>query len=178
MEAVWVWVWVSCYDRWSASQSVLQQSTHLGLTARSLLRVWQLRSCSCGAPSLTRGRVCPLYMLLALASAVFLGSESLGTWDHISLSHIWYFPFRRLLWLAGSWWRYSTPPPHGVDSEAVCETLWFLYKEVRQCMKSKQIAWNFVSCQCQTSLCLLEPNGAYISFTSLWYMLHKICSLS
>jgi hypothetical protein len=49
--------------------------------------VWQLRSCSCGAPSLTRGQVCLLYVLLALASAVFLGSESLGTWDHILQSH-------------------------------------------------------------------------------------------
>jgi hypothetical protein len=75
----WVWVWVLCYDRRSAGQSVLEHSTHLGLTTRSLLHVWQLRSCSCGAPSLTIGRVCPLYMLLVLASAVFLGSESLGT---------------------------------------------------------------------------------------------------
>jgi hypothetical protein len=55
-----------------------------------------------------------LYMLLALASAVFLGSESLGTRDHILLSQIWGFPFRRLLRLAGSRWRYSTPPPHGL----------------------------------------------------------------
>jgi hypothetical protein len=31
-----------------------------------------------GAPSLTRGRVCLLYMLLALASAVFVGSDSFG----------------------------------------------------------------------------------------------------
>jgi hypothetical protein len=69
----------------------------MGLTTRSLLFVWQLRSYSCGAPSLTRGRVCLLYMLLALASAAFLGSESLGTSDHILLSHIWDFPFRRLL---------------------------------------------------------------------------------
>jgi hypothetical protein len=52
-------------------------------------------------------------MLLALASAIFLGSESLGTRDHILLSQIWDFPFRRLLRLAGSRWRYSTPPPHG-----------------------------------------------------------------
>jgi hypothetical protein len=45
--------------------------------------------------SLTRGRVCLLYtcMVLALASVVFLGSESLGTRDHILLSHIWGFPF-------------------------------------------------------------------------------------
>jgi hypothetical protein len=38
------------------------------------ITVWQLRSCFCGAPSLTRGRVCLLCMLLALASEVFLGS--------------------------------------------------------------------------------------------------------
>jgi hypothetical protein len=74
--------------------------------------VWQLRSCFCGAPSLTRGRVCLLYMLLGLASAVFLGFESLGSRDHILLSQFGDFPFRRLLWLAGSRWRYSTPPPH------------------------------------------------------------------
>jgi hypothetical protein len=47
------------------------------------ITVWQLRSCLCGAPSLSRGQVCLLYMLLALARAVFLGSESLGTRDHI-----------------------------------------------------------------------------------------------
>jgi hypothetical protein len=52
-------------------------------------------------------------MLLVLASVVFLGSESLGTRDHILLSQIWDFPFRRLLRLEGSRWRYSTPPPHG-----------------------------------------------------------------
>jgi hypothetical protein len=52
------------------------------------------------------------FMLLVLASAVILGSESLGTRDHILLTQIWDFPFRRLLRLAGSRWRYSTPPPH------------------------------------------------------------------
>jgi hypothetical protein len=46
----------------------------------------------CGAPSLTRGRVCLLGTLLALASAVFLRSESLGVRDHILLSQIWDFP--------------------------------------------------------------------------------------
>jgi hypothetical protein len=72
-----------------------------------------LPSCFCGAPSLTRGRVCLLDMLLGLPNAVFLGSESLEPRDHILLSQIWDFPFRRLLRLAGSRWRYSTPPPHG-----------------------------------------------------------------
>jgi hypothetical protein len=51
----------------------------LVLVWESEISVWQLRSCFCGAPSLTRGRACLLYMVLALASAVFLGSESLGT---------------------------------------------------------------------------------------------------
>jgi hypothetical protein len=76
------------------------------------ITVWQLRSCFHGAPSLTRGRVCLLYVPLALASADFLGSESLGTCDHIFLSQIWDFPFCCLLRLAGSRWRYSTLPPH------------------------------------------------------------------
>jgi hypothetical protein len=53
------------------------------------------------------------FQWLVLASAVILGSESLGTRDHILLSQIRDFLFRRLLRLAGLWWRYSTPPPHG-----------------------------------------------------------------
>jgi hypothetical protein len=48
-----------------------------------LITVRQLRVCWCGAFSLTRGRVCRLQLLLALASAVILESESLGTRDHI-----------------------------------------------------------------------------------------------
>jgi hypothetical protein len=40
-------------------------------------------------------------------------SESRRTRGRILLSQIRDFPFRRLLRLAGSWWRYSTPPPHG-----------------------------------------------------------------
>jgi hypothetical protein len=44
-----------------------------------------------------RGRVCPLQLLLAFASAVIFGSESSGTRDHILLSQIRDFPFRRFL---------------------------------------------------------------------------------
>jgi hypothetical protein len=88
---------------------------HLGLMARYLLLFDSYGLCFCGAPSLTRGRVCLLYILLALlARAVFLGSESLETRVHILLSKIWDFPLRRLLRLAGSRWRYSIPPPHGL----------------------------------------------------------------
>jgi hypothetical protein len=78
------------------------------------ISLWQLQSCFRGAPSLTRGRICHFYMLLVLARVVFLGSEYLWTRDHILLSQIWDVPFRRLLRLAGSRWRYSTPPPHGL----------------------------------------------------------------
>jgi hypothetical protein len=52
------------------------------------ITVGQFRVCSCGAPSLTRGRICRLQMLLALASAVILESESCGTHGHILLSQI------------------------------------------------------------------------------------------
>jgi hypothetical protein len=73
----------------------------------------QLRVCWCGRPSLTRGLVCRLQLVLALTRTVIFGSESLGTRDDILLSRIRDFPFRRLLRLAGLRWRYSTPPPHG-----------------------------------------------------------------
>jgi hypothetical protein len=157
-------------DGQSVSKSWCQAPS--GAQDHIFITVWQLRSCSCGAPSLTRRRVCLFYVLLALAnchlswvefyvttegqpdslswykapiwglrpdlyysndnygffscgapsltrgrvwlaSAIFLWSESLESRDHILLSHIWNFPFRRLLRLARSRWRYSIPPPHG-----------------------------------------------------------------
>jgi hypothetical protein len=71
------------------SQSVsLGVEPHLGLMTRYLLLFDSYGIVFCGAPSLTRGRVCLLYMLLALASAAFLGSKSLGTCNHILLSDL------------------------------------------------------------------------------------------
>jgi hypothetical protein len=64
-----------------------------GTRGQIFITIWQLRSCFCREPSLTRGRVCLLCMLLALASAVFLASETLGTRDHIFLSQIRDFLF-------------------------------------------------------------------------------------
>jgi hypothetical protein len=74
------------------------------------ISVKQLRLCWCGALSLTRGRICRLQLLLALASAVIFGSESSGTRDHMLLSQIRDFPFRRLLRLRVQWdsWPYVT----------------------------------------------------------------------
>jgi hypothetical protein len=48
--------------------------------------VWQLRVWWFGAPSLTRGWVCRLQLLLVLASTVIFGSESRRTRGHILLS--------------------------------------------------------------------------------------------
>jgi hypothetical protein len=61
-----------------------------GAYGQIFITVRQLRVYWCGAPSLTRRRVCRLQLLLALASAsiVFLGSESCGIRDRILLSQI------------------------------------------------------------------------------------------
>jgi hypothetical protein len=128
-----------CDWRFTANRFVLATSP-LRLTASNF--IFQLNTC-CYSPrvtsSLTRGRVCCLYLLLVLASAVILISEFCGTYDHILLSQIrdssdlegqvhvlispkeqcgpvvvpdTGFPFRRLLRLAGLQWRYSNLPPH------------------------------------------------------------------
>jgi hypothetical protein len=55
---------------------------------------------------------CRLQLLLALASALIIGSGSRGTHDHTLLSQIRDFPHHRLALLTGPRWRYSTPPPH------------------------------------------------------------------
>jgi hypothetical protein len=105
---------------WTESESVSQSAS----LSWNKARIWglqpdsftlrQLRDCWCGALSLTKGRGCRLQLLLVLARAVILVSESRGTRDHILLSQIWDFYFSRLLRIAGLRWRYSTPPPHGV----------------------------------------------------------------
>jgi hypothetical protein len=72
----------------TVSQSVsFGVEPHLGLMTRYLLLFDSYGFVFVGRP-LTRGRVCLLHMLRTLASAVFLGSEPLGTHDHILLSHI------------------------------------------------------------------------------------------
>jgi hypothetical protein len=94
--------WLAVVRNVTLSKSSQNQS-HIATDQILIITVWQLRSCFCGVPSLTRGRICLLHMLLPLASAVFLGSKSVGTRDHILLSQIWDFPFRRLLRFTGMW---------------------------------------------------------------------------
>jgi hypothetical protein len=67
----------------------------------------------CGAPSLTKGRVCFVYAAGAWQRSL---SRVRVPWDprpYFSVSDL-RLPFLRLLRLAGLWWRYSTPPPHGL----------------------------------------------------------------
>jgi hypothetical protein len=54
---------------------------------------------------LTRGWICRLQLLLVLASAVILESESRGTRDHVLLSQIRDFHLCLSLRLAGLRWR-------------------------------------------------------------------------
>jgi hypothetical protein len=79
---IWIWILqkvkvVLTTDGQSDGLSWCQAQDQIFFTVR------QLRICWCGAPSRTRGRVCLSQLLLALASADILGSESCWTHDHI-----------------------------------------------------------------------------------------------
>jgi hypothetical protein len=54
-----------------------------------LITVWQLQSCFCGAPSLTRGRVCHLYMLLILCQhSLSQVSVPWDSWTYFTVSDL------------------------------------------------------------------------------------------
>jgi hypothetical protein len=81
-------------DGQSASLSWCQATIRVRDQFLFLLEIFlrQLQGCYFVAPSLTRGRVCNLFLLLVLASAVPLWSESHGTQDHILLSQFLRLP--------------------------------------------------------------------------------------
>jgi hypothetical protein len=59
-----------------------------GAQDQIFITIRQMLVCWYGAPSLVRGQVCYLQLMLVLPSAVILGSKSHGTHDHISLPQI------------------------------------------------------------------------------------------
>jgi hypothetical protein len=69
------------YDWQSIGQSDLVSGAHLEHMTKFLFSVRRLQVSLCGAPSLTRGRICNLLaqLLLVLARAVTLGSKSRRT---------------------------------------------------------------------------------------------------
>jgi hypothetical protein len=130
----------SRYDRMSVNQYVLVRAPLWDLrpdiTSCWNIAVWNLRSFFCGAPSLTRGRVCNLqcnHSMVRVAQNpwpyVTISSETPPTWK-CSFPYLhppgtgWpsYTPGHwvtftsslttRLLQLAGLRWRYSNPPPN------------------------------------------------------------------
>jgi hypothetical protein len=140
---MWMYV-VEADDPQSVGESVLMSGTRLGPVTNFffLLEIFFRQfPVYPVAPSLTRGRVCNLMLLLVLASTVPLGSDSDATQDHILLSQFLRlpkpggpdlsiyipqeqggpdippgtgFPFRRLLRLAGLRWKYSIPLPQKI----------------------------------------------------------------
>jgi hypothetical protein len=84
---------VSVRVRFTLLLAVYRQSVHLGVKHLETheQNFFQLNTCLHSpsvTSSLTRGWICSLQLLLALARAVILGSESSGTRDHILLSQI------------------------------------------------------------------------------------------
>jgi hypothetical protein len=107
--------------RLTVGQSVsLGVEPHLGVMTRYLLLFDSYGLVFVGRP-LWREDGSVFCVLLTIASSVFFGSESLGSGDHILLSQFWDFPFRRLLRLAGSRWRYTTPPPYGLELSIIVD---------------------------------------------------------
>jgi hypothetical protein len=80
-----------------------------------------MRACWFGTLSLTRGQVCCLQLLLVLASGGILGSESRLNRDHILLSQIRDFPFRRLQLAELRWW---CSTPHSLMSKSKLHCDW------------------------------------------------------
>jgi hypothetical protein len=131
----------------------------------------------CITSALTRGWVCHLQSLLALASSFILRSESRGTRDPILLSQIRDFTFCRLLRLAGRRRRYSTPPPHGKTfrQKSKSELLYdWRFTAIQFVLASSPLRPTTRDCFPQLNLCGISP---YVTstLTRKWICLLWIC---
>jgi hypothetical protein len=67
---------------------ILSVERRLGAYDQIFIARWQLRSYFSEVPSLTRGRVCLLYILLALAIVVFQVRVSWDSWSYFTVSYL------------------------------------------------------------------------------------------
>jgi hypothetical protein len=121
-------VTVEVFDPASTRVYWLNQSqSHIATDSQSVSKSW------CRTPSGTHDQIFSYYYLTVTVlflwgalsdertslSFVYAAGSSQRSLSRVRvpwyslLSQIWNFPFRGLLRLAGSRWRYSTPPPHG-----------------------------------------------------------------
>jgi hypothetical protein len=117
----------------------------MGLTTIFLLLSYSCEFADVGR-SLTRGRVCRLQLLLALASTFILGSDSRGIRDHILLSQI-----RRLLRLS----LYSLRTDHAQKTQIYC-CLAPTAQETTHVVPTQRVYWR--------SDCCLETNYKHSSY--------------
>jgi hypothetical protein len=100
-------------------------------------------------------------LLLALASAVILWSNTLGTRDDLLVSQFWDFRFR-LLRLAGSRWRYSTPPPHGTSLSGSTTPVF------KRCLPNRCLANGLSSLLSQKRM--LASRCVAMEYSAFWFM--------
>jgi hypothetical protein len=134
-----IWGLRSRYDWRSVSQSISMSwyrvpiwDLRTDIISCRNVAFWNLQSCICGVPSLTRGWVCNLqcnHSMVRVAQNSIpyftVSSENSPTWRARFRIYIPQekggpviplgtgFPLCRLLRLVGLWWRYSNPPPPG-----------------------------------------------------------------
>jgi hypothetical protein len=137
--------------------------------------VWNLWSSFCGAPSLTRGRVCNLLvqLLLDLARAVTLRSKSLRIDDHILLSHL------RLPQPGGSGSRIYIPQEHGVPVIPLRTELTKMKVEVTLQLTVSQStcrSWSYFATDSQ-SVSQVLVSSTLAGLATRYYFLSECCCL-
>jgi hypothetical protein len=129
----------TAFTRASQSQSQSQSQSHIATDCQSISKSW------CRAPSGAHDHIC-IYYSLTVTVLFFWGAlfdertglsfiyatgprqhsrsrvrAPLDSWRYFIISDL-RLPFRRLLRLAGSRWRYSNPPPHGLRASHLSGT--------------------------------------------------------